>query len=54
MVSLSEPPPVERGILVQPLRAATVCELDLVRGPPDHRNGLKPGYRNRQSKLTHE
>ena len=30
MVSLSEPPPVERGILVQPLRAATVCELDLV------------------------
>ena len=40
MVSLSEPPPVERGILVQPLRAATVCELDLVWKPPDHGNGL--------------
>jgi hypothetical protein len=27
---------------VQPLRAATECEVDLVRKRPDHGNGLRP------------
>jgi hypothetical protein len=30
------------GILVQPLRAATECEVDLVRKRLDHGNGLRP------------
>src|ERR1039457_5334153 len=42
MVSPSGPPPAASGILVQPLRAATECEVDLVRKRPDHGNGLRP------------
>jgi hypothetical protein len=29
-------------MLVQPLRATTECEVDLVRKRPDHGNGLRP------------
>src|SRR6202023_2848600 len=42
MVSSPGPSPAASGILVQPLRAATECEVDLVRKRPDHGNGLRP------------
>src|ERR1700724_1213158 len=42
MSSPSWPWPAASGILVQPLCAATECEVDLVRKRPDHGNGLRP------------
>src|ERR1700719_2556855 len=42
MFSPSWSSPAASGILVQPLRAATECEVDLVRKRPDHGNGLRP------------
>src|ERR1700719_2873489 len=41
MFSPSGASPAASGILVQPLRAATECEVDLVRKRPDHGNGLR-------------
>ena len=38
---------------MQPLRAATECEVDLVRKRPDHGNGLRPGYRNSDRSFTY-
>src|ERR1700730_4379798 len=42
MVSVPGPLPAASGILVQPLRAATECEVDLVRKRPDHGIGFRP------------
>src|ERR1019366_6370274 len=42
MVPASRAPPAERGIMVQPLRAVTACELDLVCTSSGHGNGLRP------------
>src|ERR1700719_3665442 len=42
MLSSAGASPAASGILVQPLRAATECEVDLVRKRPDHGNGLRP------------
>jgi hypothetical protein len=40
-------------MLVQPLRAATECEVDLVRKRPDHGNGSDLGYRNSDRSFTY-
>src|SRR4030081_3757283 len=40
-------------MLVQPLRAATECEVDLVRKRPDHGNGSDLGYRNSGRSFTY-
>ena len=40
-------------MLVQPLRAATECEVDLVRKRPDHGNGSDLGYRNSDRGFTY-
>src|SRR4029077_14883672 len=49
----SVPAAAASGILVQPLRAATECEVDLVRKRLDHGNGLRPWIPNSDRSFTY-